>query len=171
VRHRPTTFFAAGALLMTAAPLGNDLFGSRAEALTFSEPITAISRTLDKARLAARRKELRLRASRSAALHRAARGARRLPPKPAVAASSLSDIGDDVFAKLRRCESGGRYNANSGNGYYGAYQFAPGTWRSLGYSGLPHDASPETQDEAARKLQARGGWRQWPACSRRIGAR
>ena len=77
----------------------------------------------------------------------------------------------DVWARLRRCESGGRYNINTGNGFYGAYQFHPRTWRGLGYPGLPHQAPPEMQDEAARKLQARSGWGQWPACSRRLGLR
>ena len=77
----------------------------------------------------------------------------------------------DVWARLRHCESGGRYTANTGNGFFGAYQFHPRTWRTLGYSGLPHEAPPEVQDEAARRLQARSGWGQWPVCSRRIGAR
>lgn len=158
-------------VIAITALLSGDLFSSKADALTFSEPMTAVGRTLDKARLAARRKELRLRASRSAARARTARAARPPAPRPAVAASPLPGIADDVFAKLRRCESGGRYGANSGNGYYGAYQFSAAAWRSLGYGGLPHEASPETQDEAARRLQSRGGWRQWPACSRRIGAR
>lgn len=73
------------------------------------------------------------------------------------------------FARLRQCESGGNYRANTGNGYYGAYQFAAGTWRGLGYSGMPHQASPATQDAAAAKLQARSGWGQWPACARKLG--
>lgn len=77
----------------------------------------------------------------------------------------------DVWARLRQCESGGRYNINTGNGFYGAYQFLPGTWRGLGYPGMPHQAPPEMQDEAARKLQARSGWGQWPACTRRLGLR
>jgi hypothetical protein len=77
----------------------------------------------------------------------------------------------DVWARLRSCESGGRYGINSGNGFYGAYQFHPRTWRTLGYPGLPHEAPPEMQDEAAQRLQARSGWGQWPVCSRRIGAR
>jgi hypothetical protein len=87
------------------------------------------------------------------------------------AVRALIDTGDDVWARLRQCESGGRYTTNTGNGFYGAYQFHPRTWRNLGYPGLPHQASPEVQDEAARKLQARSGWGQWPVCSRRIGAR
>jgi hypothetical protein len=75
----------------------------------------------------------------------------------------------DEFRRLAQCESGGNYSINTGNGYYGAYQFSAGTWRSLGYGGLPHQASPAVQDEAAAKLQARSGWGQWPACSRKLG--
>jgi hypothetical protein len=77
----------------------------------------------------------------------------------------------DVWARLRHCESSGRYTRNTGNGYYGAYQFKPSTWRSLGYRGLPHRAAPAVQDRAARRLQAREGWGQWPACARRLGLR
>ena len=104
------------------------------------------------------------------AQERASREAAAPPPEP-VQAAAPTPVGDDVWARLRKCEAGGVYTRNSGNGYYGAYQFSAGTWRSLGYSGLPHQAPPEVQDEAAKKLQARGGWGQWPACSRRIGAR
>jgi hypothetical protein len=89
------------------------------------------------------------------------------PPRPARPAAPSGT----VWARLRACESGGNYAANTGNGYYGAYQFALGTWRSLGYGGLPHQAPPTVQDEAAQRLQARSGWRQWPACSRRLGLR
>jgi hypothetical protein len=73
------------------------------------------------------------------------------------------------FARLRQCESGGNYRINTGNGYYGAYQFDLRTWRGLGYSGRPHEASPGTQDAAARELQAQRGWQPWPACSRKLG--
>jgi hypothetical protein len=78
---------------------------------------------------------------------------------------------DGVWEHLRRCESGGRYDRNTGNGLFGAYQMAPVTWRSLGYDGLPHEASPPVQDQAARRLQARNGWGQWPRCSTRLGLR
>jgi len=94
---------------------------------------------------------------------RTSRSARRLRP-------AGLPVGD-VWANLRQCESRGRYDINTGNGFFGAYQFLPQTWQGLGYPGLPHEAPPEMQDEAARKLQARRGWGQWPACSRRIGAR
>lgn len=53
--------------------------------------------------------------------------------------------------KLRACESSGNYQDNTGNGYYGAYQFSLGTWRRLGYSGLPSNAPPYIQDQAIIK--------------------
>jgi len=77
----------------------------------------------------------------------------------------------DNFARLRDCESDGDYGARAANRYFGAYQFSVGTWRSLGYGGLPNLAAPLVQDEAARRLQARSGWRPWPACSRLLGLR
>ena len=87
----------------------------------------------------------------------------------AAMASSASAATAGDFAALRQCESGGNYRINTGNGYYGAYQFALGTWRGLGYAGMPHQAAPATQDAAARDLQARSGWGQWPACARKLG--
>ena len=76
-----------------------------------------------------------------------------------------------MWVRLRTCESHGDYTENTGNGYYGAYQFSVGTWRSLGYAGMPHTAPPAQQDEAAKRLQARSGWKQWPACARQLGLR
>jgi hypothetical protein len=73
------------------------------------------------------------------------------------------------FARLRQCESGGDYRADTGNGYYGAYQFDLRTWRGLGYRGYPHQAAPGTQDQAAEQLQSDRGWSPWPACSRKLG--
>jgi hypothetical protein len=102
----------------------------------------------------------RVRASRKAIRPRVAR-----PIRPQAVPTG------DAWARLRQCESGGNYRTNTGNGFYGAYQFHPGTWRGLGFPGLPHQAPPEMQDEAARKLQARSGWGQWPACTRRLGLR
>jgi len=74
-----------------------------------------------------------------------------------------------AFAALADCESGGNYSINTGNGYYGAYQFSLSTWQGLGYGGYPHQASPAVQDQAARELQALYGWGQWPGCSWYLG--
>ncbi|GAA4836513.1 resuscitation-promoting factor [Luteimicrobium xylanilyticum] len=76
-----------------------------------------------------------------------------------------------VWAKLAACESGGNPKAVNPAGYYGLYQFTVGTWHSLGGTGLPTDASAATQTALAKKLQARSGWGQWPACSAKLGLR
>lgn len=85
--------------------------------------------------------------------------------------SSNNAIPPEIWSALRECESHNRYALNTGNGYYGAYQFKLGTWLNLGFSGYPHEATPAVQDEAARVLQAKSGWGQWGECSRRIGVR
>jgi hypothetical protein len=84
-------------------------------------------------------------------------------------ASSAQAATANDFARLRMCESGGNYATNTGNGYYGAYQFDLRTWRGLGYEGKPSNASPSTQDQAAQTLQAQRGWQPWPACARKLG--
>jgi LysM repeat protein len=76
-----------------------------------------------------------------------------------------------VWACIRQHESGGNYATNTGNGYYGAYQFSLSTWRAMGGSGLPSSAPPAVQDALAQKLQARSGFGQWPMTSRMCGAR
>lgn len=71
---------------------------------------------------------------------------------------------DDDFARLAQCESGGNPRAVNPAGYYGLYQFSLATWRSVGGTGNPIDASPEEQLMRAKMLQARSGWGQW-GCS------
>lgn len=82
-------------------------------------------------------------------------------------ASSVAEISLDVWFWLRDCEAHGNYQINTGNGYYGAYQFSQSTWNSMntGYA-FAHEAPPEVQDDAAKRLQARSGWGQWPVCSK-----
>jgi len=90
-----------------------------------------------------------------------------------VAAPAFADAEPSVanFERLAQCESGGRWNINTGNGYFGGLQFSAATWRSIGYGGSPHQASKATQIQAGQQLQARSGWGQWPACSRKLGLR
>jgi hypothetical protein len=95
--------------------------------------------------------------------------ARSSVPPPAPAPAVVPATRADPFVALRDCESGGNYGDDTGNGYYGAYQFTLGTWRSLGFGGLPSQAPAAVQDQAAQELQARRGWGQWPSCARRLG--
>ncbi len=100
-------------------------------------------------------------------------------PKPQAAAAkpkaaqpvSASAAGDDVWDRLAKCESGGNWAINTGNGYYGGLQFTPGSWRAAGGSGLPHQASREEQIARGKILQSKQGWGAWPACTRKLGIR
>jgi hypothetical protein len=83
---------------------------------------------------------------------------------PAASAAGSSAMKADLH-KLRVCESGDNYREDSGNGYYGAYQFAPTTWKALGFSGRPDRAKADRQNRAARKLHREAGWSAWPSCS------
>ena len=73
------------------------------------------------------------------------------------------------FERLAQCESGGNWSINTGNGYYGGLQFNLATWRGVGFSGYPHQASKATQISAGQKLHSQRGWKPWPACSRKLG--
>ena len=81
------------------------------------------------------------------------------------------EVGDDVWAKLAQCESGGNPATNTGNGFYGMYQFTLETWQALGGTGYPHEADAATQTAMAKKLQAQAGWGQWPGCADKLGLR
>lgn len=70
------------------------------------------------------------------------------------------------LASIRACESGGNYSTNTGNGFYGAYQFDMQTWQSVGGSGNPAAASPAEQDKRAAMLMAQRGSSPWPVCGR-----
>lgn len=89
-------------------------------------------------------------------------------PAPAPAAPVA---GGSVWDSLAACESGGNWSINTGNGYYGGVQFSLGSWRAVGGSGLPSDASREEQIARAEALLARQGWGAWPACSAKLGLR
>lgn len=75
------------------------------------------------------------------------------------------------IARVVRCESGahGRYRANTGNGYYGGFQFHGRTWVAMGgqsgfrglWGGWP---SAVEQDVRAVRLLKKYGRGQWPVC-------
>jgi LysM repeat protein len=79
--------------------------------------------------------------------------------------------GSGVWDRLAMCESTGNWNANTGNGFYGGLQFTPSSWRAVGGSGMPHNASKAEQIARAKKLQQLQGWGAWPACSKKLGLR
>lgn len=78
------------------------------------------------------------------------------------------------WAQLRQCESGGNYAINTGNGYFGAYQFNQSTWDgAVARAGYPEwvgerasSAPAHVQDAAALQLYSERGAQPWPQCGR-----
>lgn len=100
------------------------------------------------------------------------------PPMTAPSVGALPGSGqlgdpnlDASWDHLAQCESGGNWSINTGNGYYGGIQFALGTWRGLGGTGLPSDHSREVQIAMGKKLWQSSGWGAWPACTAKFGWR
>ena len=68
---------------------------------------------------------------------------------------------------VRKCESGNNYKTSTGNGYYGAWQFDRGTWRSNGgakFGSTANKAPKWAQDYIAYKTWKSRGWQPW-ACA------
>jgi uncharacterized protein YabE (DUF348 family) len=87
-----------------------------------------------------------------------------------VGTASAYATGNTVWDALAQCESGGNWAINTGNGYYGGLQFNLGTWQAYGGTGLPSEASRETQIAIATKLRdASGGYGAWPGCAASLG--
>lgn len=70
--------------------------------------------------------------------------------------------------RMRRCEwdPRQRWKTNTGNGYYGAFQFDMRTWRSVGGWSRPDLNSPLNQKYRAVLLIKRRGYSPWPNCGR-----
>ena len=103
-----------------------------------------------------------------ATLHSVAVPAAPAPPAPPAATYA----GDSVWDDLARCESGGNWAINTGNGYYGGLQFSLGTWEQYGggeFAAYPHQATREEQIIVAERLRADRGYAPWPACRAKLG--
>ncbi|MFF9063068.1 transglycosylase family protein [Streptomyces sp. NPDC014882] len=85
--------------------------------------------------------------------------------------AAAADAG--VWDRIARCESGGNWHINTGNGYYGGLQFSASTWRAHGgtaYAPTADRATREQQIAVATEVQRSQGWGAWPTCSTRAGA-
>jgi hypothetical protein len=72
--------------------------------------------------------------------------------------------------KVARCESGGDWAINTGNGYYGGLQFDQATWRAnggLAYAPRADLADKSQQIAIANHLATRRGLQPWPVCGAR----
>jgi resuscitation-promoting factor RpfA len=74
---------------------------------------------------------------------------------------------DGEWDKVARCESGGNWAINTGNGYQGGLQFSPSTWTGNGggeYAPAAHLATKEEQIAVAERVLAGQGKGAWPTC-------
>lgn len=74
----------------------------------------------------------------------------------------------DIWEALRLCEAGGDYTKNTGNGYFGAYQYSNSTWAGFGGYARADLAPAAVQDAKARQTAA-AGFGSWPACAAKLG--
>lgn len=93
------------------------------------------------------------------------------PKRSSAPVSAAPVASGGVWDRLAACESGGNWSINTGNGYYGGLQFSLSSWRAVGGTGYPSDASREEQIARAEMLLSRQGWGAWPACTTKLGLR
>jgi hypothetical protein len=91
------------------------------------------------------------------------------PRHPAAADTrTRAGEGTDVdWDDVARCESGGRWDTNTGNGYFGGLQFDGATWRARGglrYAPRADLATRDQQIDVASHLAADRGLTPWPHC-------
>lgn len=84
-------------------------------------------------------------------------------------------LNEAQITALGTCESGMTANRNSGNGFYGAFQFMPATWRSVAPApynqGYPHEAPMDAQKQAVQNLLSRSNiFNQFPGCAKKMRA-
>lgn len=89
-----------------------------------------------------------------------------VPLTIAATPANASSVNWDAIAK---CESGGNWAINTGNGFYGGLQFTMGTWHANGGVGAPQSASREQQIAVAERVLATQGIHAWPVCGAHAG--
>ncbi len=93
-------------------------------------------------------------------------------PVPVDPAFSPKFLNEAQITFLGQCESGMTATRNSGNGYYGAFQFSIGTWNRMNTGYERADLAPlDVQINAVQKLlQSSSIFGQFPGCARKMQA-
>lgn len=81
-----------------------------------------------------------------------------------------SPISEEAINYLGSCEAGMDPTKNTGNGYYGAFQFSAGTWNRMNTGYERADLAPIEVQKAAVKQLISGSsiYSQFPACASRM---
>lgn len=77
-----------------------------------------------------------------------------------------------TWDKVAKCESGGNWATNTGNGYYGGLQFSSSTWAAYGgrsFAVRADLASKGAQITVAERVLTAQGPGAWPVCGPRAG--
>ena len=77
---------------------------------------------------------------------------------------SINLAREAMWVRIAECESGNRWDINTGNGYYGGLQFNLQTWRSVNgddFAAYPHQASRAEQITVANRLYEIRGTQPW----------
>ncbi|MER8182409.1 transglycosylase family protein [Kitasatospora sp. NPDC094015] len=96
---------------------------------------------------------------------------------PGAAAAAVRPVGavrasDQTWDRLARCESGGDWQADTGNGYYGGLQIWPPTWEEadgLRFAARPDLATRREQITVAEEILRQQGWEAWGGCAASLG--
>ena len=71
---------------------------------------------------------------------------------------------------IAKCESGGNWATNTGNGHFGGLQFKQATWTANGGIGSPANASRADQIRVAENVLRTQGLGAWPKCGAYAGS-
>lgn len=91
---------------------------------------------------------------------------------PLIGAQLVHAAPEDTWHKVAACESGSKWDINTGNGYFGGLQFSQSTWQAYGGTAYAPRADLATEDQqmaVAEKVLAGQGPRAWPNCGPRAG--
>ncbi|GFM96267.1 hypothetical protein Sfulv_10780 [Streptomyces fulvorobeus] len=95
------------------------------------------------------------------------RGTRRRPAPGLWPGGRACDTSEGPWDCVAACESGGDWQANTGNGFYGGLQFRQSTWEAYGgtdYAARADLATRKEQILVAEKVLEAQGWGAWPHC-------
>ncbi|MGY1690893.1 transglycosylase family protein [Geodermatophilus sp. SYSU D01105] len=91
----------------------------------------------------------------------------------ALALPGTAQAAEHNWDGVAQCESGGNWQINTGNGYYGGLQFSASTWAAYGgreFASNAHLASKEQQIVVAERTLDGQGIGAWPTCGRHLTA-
>lgn len=93
-------------------------------------------------------------------------------PQPQMPAYTGGPLTSEQSTFLGNCESGMNPATNTGNGFYGAFQFSISTWNAMGTGYARADLAPlDVQIGAVQQLLSRSSiWTQFPGCAAKMSA-